>query len=114
LDHEAPNADYISNHKKDDLSAFLLQITVGHYGVTSASVNYRTRHMAQKQTGDLKMSVTGGMSEVSNLGTAFSSFDANLLWYSQKEMEQWWKHHQGQTPVFNNKADKDEVKDYTG
>lgn len=67
LEKEETNADSVSNFQKEDLQAFLQKITVGHYSIASASANYRTfQHMAQKQTGEIKMSMMGGMSKVRN------------------------------------------------
>jgi hypothetical protein len=68
LEDEPPNADLVLNLQKQDLSTFLQKIPLSHYSITSASANYRTaRRMAQKQTGETKMSMMGGMSKVRNL-----------------------------------------------
>jgi hypothetical protein len=67
LEQEEPNADLVLNSEKETLLNFLHRISVGHYSITSASANYRTaRRMARKQTGELKMSMMGGMSTVRN------------------------------------------------
>jgi hypothetical protein len=75
LEHEAPNTDLVHNDRKDVLSAFLQRIAIGHCIITSASANYRTaQRMAQKQTGELGMSMMGGMSEVRNVPLDAISF----------------------------------------
>src|SRR6266487_633234 len=75
LEHEAPNTDLAQNDHKAVLSDFLQRIALGHYIITSASANYRTaQRMAQKQTGELGMSMMGGMSEVRNLPLDTISF----------------------------------------
>ena len=68
LDLEDANGDDIYDKWKEPLSYFLVRMTVGHYRITSASANHKTAvHMGRKQTGELKMSMMGGMSEGSNL-----------------------------------------------
>jgi len=72
LEHEDVNTDTIQNDRKDALATYLQKIYLGHYSITSASANYRTAlHMGRKQTGELKMSMMGGMSEVSLLFISF-------------------------------------------
>ena len=41
LDHEDANWDAINNTQKDSLSAFLAQMNVGHYRITSALANHK-------------------------------------------------------------------------
>jgi hypothetical protein len=75
LEHEAPDTDSVPNNQKDVLLTFLRRIVLGHYSITSASANYRTVwRMAQKQTGEVGMSLMGGMSEVRNLPLNTISF----------------------------------------
>jgi hypothetical protein len=70
LEHEDRNADVVANERKAALSDLLQKFTLGHYSINSASANYKTaKCMAQKQTGELGMSVMGGMSQVSNLSS---------------------------------------------
>jgi len=78
LEHEPPNADDHPNARKEELALFLKGISTGHFYIYSASANYRTaRWMAQKQTGEDKMSIMGGMSEVRNpLWTPCLSLDS--------------------------------------
>jgi hypothetical protein len=66
LESEGENQDNQPNGGKAALSVFLQKLYIGHNSITSASANYRTAlHMEQKQTGEKKMRLMGGMSEVS-------------------------------------------------
>jgi len=83
LEQEETNADSVSNHEKDDLRKFLRSITFGHYSITSASANYQTfQRMAQKQTGEIKMSMMGGMSKVRNPPLDAMSPDFNCFCFA--------------------------------
>ena len=85
LEDEAPNADSVSNSWKESLLTFLQRIPLGHYSITSASANYRTvRRMAQKQTGEIKMSMMGGMSKVRNPPLDAMSLDFNPLLFRRR------------------------------
>lgn len=85
LEEELPNADSASNSRKEELRTFLQAIPVGHYKITSASANYRTaRYMAQRQTNDIKMSMTGGMSKVRNPPLDAMSLDFNPLLFRRR------------------------------
>ena len=85
LEDEAPNADSVANHRKEALKTFLQRITLNHYSITSASANYRTaRRMAQKQTGEIKMSMMGGMSKVRNPSSDTISLDFNPLLFRRR------------------------------
>jgi hypothetical protein len=75
LEHEDRNTVMVSNDQKDILAEFLQKISLGHYSITGASANYRTvQRMAQKQTGEVWMSMMGGMSGVSLDIISFSPF----------------------------------------
>jgi hypothetical protein len=66
LDHEGGNMDTVDNRRKAAAQEYLDELTSGHYRITSASANYQTAmHMARKQTGERKLALMGGMSEVS-------------------------------------------------
>ena len=66
LEIEGANMDAATNSTKQTAQQFLSQLTAMHYTITSASANYRTAlHMAKKQTGERKIPMMGGMSEVS-------------------------------------------------
>ena len=85
LEEELPNTDSVSNPDKQELRAFLHRISTGHYSITSASANYRTaQHMAQKQTGDIKMSMMGGMSKVRTSPSDAMSLDFNQLLFHRR------------------------------
>jgi hypothetical protein len=65
LESEAPEKDQLTNAQKEALRKLLSQLYIGHYSVTSSSANYRTAmHMHQKQTGETKIEMMGGFSEV--------------------------------------------------
>jgi len=65
LETEGANMDTATNSAKEATQRFLSQITAIHYTIASASANYGTAlHMAKKQSGDQKMLLMGGMSEV--------------------------------------------------
>lgn len=69
------NTDLISDQQKKTYNSFIVALATGSFYITGASANYQTsKYMEQKQTGDLKMSLTGGMSKVSPLIYLFSSF----------------------------------------
>jgi hypothetical protein len=78
LEIEGANMDTATNSAKQTTQLFLSQLTAIHYTITSTSTNYRTAlHMAKKQTGERKVPMTGGMSEVSKYSSQaliFSSF----------------------------------------
>lgn len=68
FDESAPNMDKIPDGDKEAGQKIINHLSAGHFLITSASANYQTaRYMAQKQTGEEKMSVKGGMTEVSPL-----------------------------------------------
>jgi hypothetical protein len=72
FEREGPNKDKIPDDDKIVLRRLLEAMFLGHFSITSASANYRTAfHMRQKQDGELKLTMMGGMSEV---GVAHSSF----------------------------------------
>jgi hypothetical protein len=65
LETGGSNIDAVTNSTKEATQRFLSQITATHYTITSVSANYGTAlHMAKKQSGDQKMLLMGGMSEV--------------------------------------------------
>jgi hypothetical protein len=67
FDEEASNGDVISNVKKNEFNNLLMEMTVSHFTITSASANHKTAmHMQRKQTNDIKLSLMGGMSHVWN------------------------------------------------
>ena len=75
FEKSAPNRDEISDSKKEAGQDIINNLSVGHFLITSASANYQTaRYMAQKQTGEGKMSAKGGMTKVSPLMCLSVSF----------------------------------------
>ncbi len=59
------NMDSISNNK-EIYGDFIRELFFGSLSITSASANYQTAmHTKQKQTSEVRMSLTGGMSKVS-------------------------------------------------
>jgi len=85
LEDEPCNADSVPNSQKGALAIFLRRIPLGHYCITSASANYRTaRHMERKQTGEIKMSMMGGMSKVRNSPLDAMSLDFNPLLFRRR------------------------------
>lgn len=112
LDPEELGQDMASNSAKTEWSAVLLEMAVTHYSITSASANHKTvKHMRQKQTGDLKLSLMGGMSEVRRVFVSLCNY---LTLFLQEEMKYWWLHQGTKVPVFEDEADKDRVEDLTG
>jgi len=80
LDHEDPNTDMVSNAEKDVLSEFLRKITIDHFSITSASASYRTaQRIARKQSGEVGMSMMGGLSAVSLEKISLSPFSLALV-----------------------------------
>jgi beta-glucosidase/6-phospho-beta-glucosidase/beta-galactosidase len=66
LDHEDVNMDTVDNQRKTVAQESLDKLTSSHYQITSASANHRTAmHMKKMQTGEMKLALMGGMSEVS-------------------------------------------------
>jgi hypothetical protein len=66
LDHEDANRDMVTNEQKTVAQQCLDQLTYGHYRITSTSANHKMAvHMEKKQTGERKLPLMGGMSEVS-------------------------------------------------
>ena len=64
LEIVGPNKNKIDG-QKSQFRAFLDKMFIGHFSITSASANYRTAmHMQQKQDGEIKFSMMGGMSKV--------------------------------------------------
>lgn len=69
------NMDINNNSKKNAVREFLCELTAPHYVITSASADHRTAmHMAEKQTGERKLSLMGGMSEVSKPSNYYFTF----------------------------------------
>lgn len=78
LDLEDANWDRVGNDRKGVAQKFLDELTYGQYRITSASASYKTAvHMSKDQTGDRKLALMGGMSEVSKCST--HSFVASFL-----------------------------------
>ena len=72
LDREDANMDIVTNEQKAVAQKYLGQLTYGHYRITSTSANHKTAvHMAKKQTGERKLPLMGGMSEVSKCSSHF-------------------------------------------
>lgn len=112
LDPEEPGQDVCSNRTKMELLEVLQEMAVTHYSITSASANHKTvKHMQRKQTGDFKLSLMGGMSEVRRVVVSLCNF---LIQFLQEEMRHWWLHQQMKVPVFDDEADKDKVEYLTG
>jgi hypothetical protein len=66
LDLEDPNMDRVNDERKAAAQKFLDRLTNGHYLITSASAGHRSAvHMAGGRTGERKLALMGGMSEVS-------------------------------------------------
>src|SRR3984957_7666913 len=73
LEQESADKDEATNSAKLALSRLLQNLYLGHYSITSASANYRTaRYMKNDQTGEIKMSMIGGLSRGS-MAHSFSS-----------------------------------------
>ena len=112
LDYEDANRDTVNNERKAAAQSFLDQLTYGQYRITSASANHRTAmHMEKKQTGEKKLALMGGMSEVSTNQAIFCCLISILV--IQYEMAQWWIHHDKDVPIFRDK-EKARVEDLTG
>jgi hypothetical protein len=63
---EDPNMDTVGNNQKAAAQIFLDRLTNGHYRITSTSAGHKAAvHMSKNQTGDKKLALMGGMSEVS-------------------------------------------------
>jgi hypothetical protein len=74
LEHEDSNEDIVSNEDKDNFQRLLRYITIKGYVVKSASANYLTAlRMEQKQSGEDKLQMMGGMSPVNEPSIRFSS-----------------------------------------
>jgi len=68
LEKSPYNTDTISDNDKNAGQTLINSLSSGNFLITSASANYQTaRRMTQKQTGEKKMSLVGGMSNVSPL-----------------------------------------------
>ena len=66
LDCEGDNMNTADNRRKAAAQGYLGRLTAGHYQITSRPANHRTAmHMIKDQTGDIKLALMGGMSEVS-------------------------------------------------
>jgi hypothetical protein len=112
FDREGDNEDEIDNDSKSALFAQLMEITSNHYQITSASANKKTaKHMEQKQTGDLKMSLQGGMSEVMRMVSLLSPLLTRLF---QVEMAHWWSHYRERVPKFRNCSVREWLEYLTG
>ncbi|KAI9443719.1 hypothetical protein F5148DRAFT_1255992 [Russula earlei] len=112
---EESNEDEIANDKKQEFSNLLQEMSAEHYSITCASANRRTMmHMQRKQTGDLKLSMMGGMSKVRRPLIAFPYFTCYSRQFPQEEMKYWWLHHKTKVPIFEDEADRYNVEDLTG
>jgi hypothetical protein len=112
FDKEDCNEDEIANDTKDKLLRQLMAITSEHYLITSASANRKTvKHMEQKQTGDIKLSLMGGMSTVTQIVALLSS---SLTWLYQNEMKHWWSHYKERVPKFESCVERERVEYLTG
>ena len=95
------------------MRAFLEELFVGHFSITSSSVNcYTALHMGQKQTGNIKLPMIGGMSEVRLPFTFINT--SPLKSRSQEETTEWWHHYEATLPTFKDETDKMKVLDMTG
>jgi hypothetical protein len=114
LDLEDTNKDAVDNAWKMVAQGFLDKLTFGQYRITSASANYMTAmHMERKQTGEKKLALMGGMSEVSKCSSHSFIISFPSSTHIQDEMEQWWIHYDKKVPIFE-ANDKLKVEDLTG
>lgn len=64
--------------------------------------------------GEITMSMMGGMSKVRNPGLWMPCLLISIASVLQEEMKQWWAHHKGKLPIFEQESDKGRVEDLTG
>ena len=113
LEHEPINTNKSMNSMKNKVRAFLEELFVSHFSITSLSANcYMALHIGQKQMGNIKLLMIGGISEVRLPFTFINT--SPLKSRSQEETTKWWYHYEPMLPTFKDKTDKMKVLDMTG